>query len=529
MTAWRPPTCCCWAAGAEAAPLPPGLRRLDAVPPAPRAAAAAVLRLRREGYTRAFVVWPSLRTSAVRGALLALPAVVGAREVEVVDVPPDAGAPTTWRPPAWRRAADAAAFAGATLASGALAAGAGAALGLLTRRAPRPPRPLPPDGGALYLRTDLDLVGTASTAGGAAAHTAGIVGALQRRGRVVFGATGDVAGVDPALERVSLPTLAPANVTREVAELLSGLLQAAALLRRRPAGVDLVYQRYSLNNLAGLLAARRWGVPLVLEANASEAGWRRHWGSLRLGRLADASERLLLSRADRIAAVSEVVARDVVAAGADRERVVVAPNAADWAAFADATPAPLPFPPDAFVVAFAGSFYPWHGTPFLAEAFVELVAARPQARLLLVGDGSTRAETLAVLARAGVLEAVHATGLVPRGDVPALLAAADVVVSPHAEWQDFIGSPVKVFEYMASGRAILATRVGQMAHVLRDRQTALLVAPSDAGALRDALLELHDDAALRARLGQAAQDEARAEHSWDARLRTILGAPADGS
>ena len=82
---------------------------------------------------------------------------------------------------------------------------------------------------------------------------------------------------------------------------------------------------------------------------------------------------------------------------------------------------------------------------------------------------------------------------------------------------------MKVFEYMASGRAIVATRVGQMADVLRDRETALLAAPSDAGALRDALLELHDDPALRARLGRAAQEEARAAHSWDARLRTILG------
>ena len=109
---------------------------------------------------------------------------------------------------------------------------------------------------------------------------------------------------------------------------------------------------------------------------------------------------MLLSRADRIAAVSEVVARDVVAAGADPARVVVAPNAADWAVFAEATPAALPFADDAFVVAFAGSFYPWHGTVFLAEAFAELLALRPRARLLLVGDGTARPQALDVLQRA---------------------------------------------------------------------------------------------------------------------------------
>src|SRR5205807_5254955 len=102
---------------------------------------------------------------------------------------------------------------------------------------------------------------------------------------------------------------------------------------------------------------------------------------------------------------------------------------------------------------------------------------------------------------------VSLPGLVPYTDMPAYLAACDVLVSPHgrqADGGEFFGSPTKLFEYMAAGRPIVASAVGQIAEVLRDEQSALLVPPDDPQALCKAIVRLVDDAFFRARLAQAA-------------------------
>lgn len=127
------------------------------------------------------------------------------------------------------------------------------------------------------------------------------------------------------------------------------------------------------------------------------------------------------------------------------------------------------------------------------------------------------------LERQGALAATHFAGLVSRTEAARYMAAADVLVSPHANVHRFIGSPIKLFEYMAAGKAIVASRVAQIEQVLRDGETALLVEPENSQAMADALERLCADPELRLRLGQAARQEARERHSWDARLAALLG------
>ena len=454
--------------------------------------------------------------SWARGPLRALPFLLGARRVLTSDGEAEP------RPlAAAAAAADAGAWAVLQVVAGVVAAAAGAALSRAGRE-PAPQRPIPAAGTVVYLRTDIELASADLLAGGSVAHTSGILTALVRRGhRLRYLTTGTVAGTPPEAVEQRLPVFRPANLSIELAELVSGLRQSLVRLPRDEQ-VAFVYQRYSLDNLAGLVLARRLRVPLVLEANASEAGWRRQWSRLQYGRLADACERLLLNRADRIAVVSENAARTLTSAGADRDRLRIVPNGVDVERFASAAPHPLPFPEGSVVVAFSGLFYPWHGVRFLAAAFGEVYRAFPQARLLLVGDGEHRALARELLVRGGAIEAAQLTGLVPMDEVPGYLAAADILVTPHAPEPGFIGSPIKLFEYLASGRAIVASRVAQLGEVLDDGRTALLVEPGDEDALAAAILRLCRDPKLRARLGAAAQKEARLRHSWDARLAQIL-------
>jgi glycosyltransferase involved in cell wall biosynthesis len=111
--------------------------------------------------------------------------------------------------------------------------------------------------------------------------------------------------------------------------------------------------------------------------------------------------------------------------------------------------------------------------------------------------------------------------------MPAYLAACDILVSPHGRQVDggeFFGSPTKLFEYMAAGRPIVASAVGQIAETLVDEQSALLVPPDDTNALCHAIVRLVDDACLRARLAQAARRAAEDHHTWRQNAERVLAA-----
>ncbi|MCU0498272.1 MAG: glycosyltransferase family 4 protein [Anaerolineae bacterium] len=110
--------------------------------------------------------------------------------------------------------------------------------------------------------------------------------------------------------------------------------------------------------------------------------------------------------------------------------------------------------------------------------------------------------------------------------VPLLLSAFDLCVMPHPWTEQFAyyTSPIKLFEYMASGRALIASDLPAWAEVITDQTHALLVPPSDAKALADAIKRLIDDPALRERLAQQAYERVMSEYTWDARARQILAA-----
>lgn len=506
-------------------PAPPQTRLISlpdfAGSPAARASRllSLVRSLRRPRYDVAVVSQPMLALSRARGLLLAFPFVIGARTVLVQD-------PSAPHRRVVRRGAALAELARWILlhiASEVTARLAARLVSRLTRQPPAPVSAPPQEGSVVYLRTDLDLALGPLRAGGSASHTDGVLRALVRKGFAVeFWSTGAIEGLPDHVPSRRLPYLLAGNMPTEVAEFVSGLAQFVRPPSRSQA-TAFVYQRYSLNNLAGLLLARRWKVPLILEANASEADWRRSWATLTHPGLADACERLLLCNADRVVTVSRNAADGLLAAGASPGRVRVIPNGVDVERFAGAEPTVLDAPKDAQIIGFVGLFYPWHGVRYLAEAFVDVHRERPNTRLLLVGDGEDRPLVRSILRAGGVLEAAIMPGMVSRSEVPRLLAAADVLVSPHAPNEGFVGSPIKIFEYMAAGRAIVASSVGQMSELLRDGTTALLVPAGDAAALSRAIGRLCDDDALRDRLGGAAAAEARRLHSWDARIATLLG------
>jgi glycosyltransferase involved in cell wall biosynthesis len=182
---------------------------------------------------------------------------------------------------------------------------------------------------------------------------------------------------------------------------------------------------------------------------------------------------------------------------------------------------------DVFTVGLLGGLRPWHGLSLLAEAFAHLHARWPSSRLLVVGDGSERRGFESALSAHGVRHVTELTGAVAPHDVPGLLASMDAAVAPYERQAEFYFSPLKVYEYMAAGLPVVASRVGQVAEVIRHRESGLLCPPGDAVSVAEALARLAADPALRARLGAKARRCVLADHTWSGVAERILRLAAE--
>lgn len=306
-------------------------------------------------------------------------------------------------------------------------------------------------------------------------------------------------------------------------ELLELAYSVPAWLRLRRAArgfnPDIVYERANLFFLAGAWLARRRGVPLLLEVNAPLAEERARHGRLRLGALARACEGYTWRAADRVLPVTEALATRIVAAGVPRARITVVPNGIhieDFAAPADRAA------PDAGApvrLGFVGFVRDWHGL----DRVVRLIAARqdgPPLELVVVGDGPARAGLEQLAAELGIADRVRFSGLAAREEVPGLVARFDIALQPASV--DY-ASPLKVFEYMAAGRPIIAPDQPNIREVLEHDRTALLFAPERPEAFAEALLRLAADPALRRRLGAAAREEIlRRDLTWAGNARRVV-------
>ncbi|HEX8494131.1 MAG TPA: glycosyltransferase family 4 protein [Pyrinomonadaceae bacterium] len=381
-----------------------------------------------------------------------------------------------------------------------------------------------------YLRA---TPGPGTQLGGAASHINGFINAAHKLGaRLTLVSNDDIAGLDESATQLKVIWPRPIGSTRAAFDLYNNLLFThGALAEIERAKPHFIYQRYSRFTLAGVEASLRTGLPLFLEYNGSEVWVGKHWDRVGMLGLLERFERINLRASARIFVVSEVEQRNLLRAGVNAEKIIVNPNGVDVETFRPQIGGAqvrqeLGISADETLVGFVGSFGPWHGVLALAEA-IKLMPACARVRYLLVGSGTLRDEVEHRLREAGALPRVIFTGAVSHERVPALLDACDVLASPHvplADGSPFFGSPTKLFEYMAMGKGIVASRLGQIADVLKHEETALLVEPGDARELSEALLRLAKSRELRERLGAAARREAVAYHTWKHNAERVLDA-----
>jgi glycosyltransferase involved in cell wall biosynthesis len=382
----------------------------------------------------------------------------------------------------------------------------------------------------VYLRA---TPGPGTQAGGAASHIKGVVEGLEALGVEVEIISNDfIAGLNASDDRFTVIPPQPGGNTRAHFDIHNNLVftrGAVPLIER--ADPDFIYQRYARFSWAGVVAANQTKRPLFLEYNGSEVWVGRHWDRVGSLDLLERYERLNLDAAARIFVVSDVERRNLEARGVAAEKIVVNPNGVDVERFRPGVGGAearreLGIQGDEVVAGFVGTFGPWHGVEKLAEA-IRLIDANEPVRFLLVGSGSLHVEVEKRLEAEVARGRVIFTGAVGHERVPRLLDACDILVAPHvplADGSEFFGSPTKIFEYMAMGKGIVASRLGQIGEVLVDGETALLVEPGNVRELKEALVRLVEDEGTRRALGVKARETAEREHTWTHNARRVLQA-----
>jgi len=305
------------------------------------------------------------------------------------------------------------------------------------------------------------------------------------------------------LEAAGIPCTALGATSRFDARALFAL---TGLLRRQR--IDILHTHLFLANVAGRIAGRLAGVPVIVSAHHDTDVW--------MGPHHRLIERLTARLADRVVTCSDPV-RDwaVERIGLPQESVLtlrnaIAPLAPVDAAGRAAARADLGLGADDLVVGTLGRLCePKKGLAVFLDAAGRIAAAHPRARFVLAGDGPARRDLEARAAAAGLAGRVRFAG--ERRDINRLLAAYDLFVQPSL-WEGF---GLTVIEAMAMERPVVATAVGGLPALVRDGDCGLLVPPGDPAALAAAVIGLLADPERRARFGRAGRARALSEFDID--------------
>ncbi len=363
------------------------------------------------------------------------------------------------------------------------------------------------------------------SADGQYVHIRSLTDALKARGHeVIMAGPDDYGAAAPraldAEKGVSARAFLP-KPAYEAAEMLYTLRGYARLsAAAKVAKPDIVYERYNLYYHAGVRLARARKLPLMLEVNAPLFDERSAHGGLALKPLARMSEGAVWRAADKVLPVTRVLARMIEARGVAADRIEVIPNGVDreFLSDVDSTPIRRKYGLHASIVlGFTGFVRDWHGV----DRILRYIAAseRPDLHLLIVGDGDARGPLEREAKVLGVERQLTFTGVVQREHVAAHVAAFDIALQPAVV---AYASPLKLMEYMALSRAIVAPDRDNIREILTDDVDALLAKPDDEAALHACLDALIDDAGLRARLGQAARASClRQRLTWEANAEKV--------
>ncbi|MEE9426246.1 MAG: glycosyltransferase family 4 protein [Methylococcales bacterium] len=286
---------------------------------------------------------------------------------------------------------------------------------------------------------------------------------------------------------------------------------------------DCLYERYSLYMPAGIWIKRQFNLPMILEVNAPLFDERSKYDGIALPRLARWTEEFTWRGADHVVPVTQVLAKRVSLVGVNANQLTVIPNGINLQRFGEFLETEVAKAKhglqDRLVLGFTGFVRAWHRL----DRVIDLLAKSKDGQkrhLLLVGDGPAR-ESLEQHAKSlGVTDQITITGIIAREKVADYVAAFDIALQPDVVEY---ASPLKLFEYMALGRAIVAPDTANIREVLTDQKDALLFKGEDLNAFSAAVENCCNNDQLRNQLGmQARKTISERGFTWDNNAQRVI-------
>lgn len=288
--------------------------------------------------------------------------------------------------------------------------------------------------------------------------------------------------------------------------------------------VDWVYERRAALQSLGWIF-RRYGIPWILETNSPlfyESKAERK--NVVLSKLEKWLEVKAYQECDILVCITEALKQIIVSeANIPPEKVIVLPNGVDTSVFN-----PECHPPkrifDNFTIGFVGNLYAWQGLEDLLSAMHDLLQDGLNLSLVIVGDGQMRGELESKAQELGISNNVKFVGQVPWNEVPSYIAGFDVGYSGHVKLQigKMYHSPLKIYEYMAMGKPVLASAFEDAQRVLQEGNTGFLFQAGDMQDLKSALVKAYHSQAILPKMGCQAREEILLNHSWIARVQTLI-------
>lgn len=297
---------------------------------------------------------------------------------------------------------------------------------------------------------------------------------------------------------------------------------------------DIVYARNTMIGVIGFLIKKMWKSKLVFEVNGISSE------ELRLieNQLSTESKRLrsiikvlqyleffVIRKADAVIAVTQGIKDYLINHGVDKNKVWVIENGANTELFKPIKDGNvlkklrnrLRIDDNGNIVLFVGNLAPWQGIEYLLRAATIIIKRNPKTKFLIVGDGIMRNKLKSLVKELNIVEDVIFTGTVPYENVPEYINISDVCVAPftHVRNESMGLSPLKIYEYLACGKPVVASNIKGVGDLLRNSNSGIEVVPEDPTELANAIIKLLKDEQLMEQMGDYGRKLVVKNYSWE--------------
>ncbi|WP_078378874.1 glycosyltransferase [Sutcliffiella halmapala] len=282
---------------------------------------------------------------------------------------------------------------------------------------------------------------------------------------------------------------------------------------------DAIINRYLIYDFSAIIAGKILRIPVMYEVNASAVYERDIENKYYIKPLARFIEKLIFKKSDAVTVVSQELKDYFDRNDYHTKKTLVIPNGVDITRYPEFIETPDRFQPiaskwqDKTIIGFLGSLKSWHGVQRLITLLPSILQENKDIRLLIIGDGNEREAIEAEINALNIKEFVHISGFIPHKEVPGALNLLDITIAPYKNIENFYFSPLKIFEYMAAGKPVVAPPYGQIKELVTE-DTGILLPNNSDQELKEAILELAANPNKRQELGRQARVHMENNYTW---------------